>query len=348
MNQIRIYGARSAKCEYIKYELDQLIGMQKLALRSDEPIHHYLRSISHQLIKRYNYGSMKRILVPMDFSDVSINALEYAKALTQDMKAIITVAHYYHPKYSQVGVNYHEMAIHMLESITEPNYRKVSQNSMDYLTETEVKKGFPADRIIEDSAEYDLIIMGTTGTRKGMKKWIGSIAQSTIRKSKIPVLLVPNEASYNGWNHVFYPVKNRIKHLDKITWMLKSTDPFLDIMHFSSATEKDVLINDLLIIQTDELKKNKQLDLKYQSQYTPHVEQAISEYFESVNLDLLILEKGKESVGEFFFRSSVTNKLTAQLDIPILVLTDNQMCKGCDGVCCVKNDKVRTKGNLIT
>lgn len=60
-----------------------------------------------------------------------------------------------------------------------------------------VKEGTPVKVILDESANYDIIVMGTLG-RTGMSKLLmGSVAERVVRASQCPVLVVRAEDSAN-------------------------------------------------------------------------------------------------------------------------------------------------------
>ena len=54
----------------------------------------------------------------------------------------------------------------------------------------EVKEGTPVKVILDESANYDIIVMGTLG-RTGMSKLLmGSVAERVVRAASCPVMVV--------------------------------------------------------------------------------------------------------------------------------------------------------------
>ncbi len=53
-----------------------------------------------------------------------------------------------------------------------------------------VEPGDPARRILEQSAGYDLIVMGTHGKSGFLGRLMGSVAERVVRQSTVPVLVV--------------------------------------------------------------------------------------------------------------------------------------------------------------
>ena len=67
-----------------------------------------------------------------------------------------------------------------------------TQNLKDQITSIDVQEGFAVEVILNkiQSDEYDLIVMGTH--EKGFaQSFLGSVAKTVLRSSKIPVFVVP-------------------------------------------------------------------------------------------------------------------------------------------------------------
>ena len=63
--------------------------------------------------------------------------------------------------------------------------------------EISVKEGTPVKVILDESANYDIIVMGTLG-RTGMSKLLmGSVAERVVRASQCPVLVVRSTEGAN-------------------------------------------------------------------------------------------------------------------------------------------------------
>ena len=139
---------------------------------------------------------MKQIIVPTDLSPSSINSIEYAVNMAVVMDAAVTLLHVYHPAPVSIdGV-----------TLVDPEFRVMANDNFDRFAKDEKEKyasyeveidsefliGFAAERILqfsEESRAY-MVIMGTTGTSM-LKNWFGSVSLEVMKKSNIPVLLVP-------------------------------------------------------------------------------------------------------------------------------------------------------------
>jgi nucleotide-binding universal stress UspA family protein len=139
--------------------------------------------------------TLERILVPVDFSDCSLDALEYAVVLAQQAKASLMLLHVLEPV--SYGLDFTLSHIRTREQVRESWTKRleglVSSHQHSHVPmEFRLRGGFPADSIL-DSAQTlscDLIVMGTHG-RRGISHTIsGSVAEAVLRKAHCPVIAV--------------------------------------------------------------------------------------------------------------------------------------------------------------
>ena len=143
---------------------------------------------------------MKKILVAVDFSDVTDSVLEAACAQATATKAMLKVVHVSAPDPAFVG--YGAGPIHEIEfrakTLREEKERLVAM--AEKLKERGVEavaqliEGPTADvliREIEDN-DFDLLVMGSHGHGALFNLVVGSVTQALLHRSRIPVLVVPS------------------------------------------------------------------------------------------------------------------------------------------------------------
>ncbi len=140
-----------------------------------------------------------RILCPVDFSELSGQALRYAAALARCRGAKLTVlyAHSF-----QAPAYFTESKIEALEqqlrdSLSEADTalkRFATANGAD-AAGTMVVEGYPPDAIRKAARETraGLIVLGTHGRSGVNRLMLGSVAERVLRESDIPVLTVRGE-----------------------------------------------------------------------------------------------------------------------------------------------------------
>ena len=136
--------------------------------------------------------TIKRILVPVDLSEPSIQALDYAVDLATFFKARLMIVFVAEPLYyaGDLGLFVEEQQRLGREQLTvlEERVRKRGRTC-----ETILLRGTPYQAIGDEARRRaaDLIVMGTHG-RTGLSHLVmGSVADRVVRTAPCPVLTVP-------------------------------------------------------------------------------------------------------------------------------------------------------------
>ncbi|MBI3869831.1 MAG: universal stress protein [Verrucomicrobia bacterium] len=139
---------------------------------------------------------IKSILVPIDFSDCSKKALQYALPLAKEHQASLTLLYVVPPVYGAGeygGFDYAQWEAGMIAG-GEKELAKLVVDGVrgEVPADTLVRAGSPAREIIETarSLPADLIVIATHG-RTGLKHvLLGSVAERVVREAPCPVLVV--------------------------------------------------------------------------------------------------------------------------------------------------------------
>ncbi|MCK9322356.1 MAG: universal stress protein [Candidatus Methanomethylophilaceae archaeon] len=122
--------------------------------------------------------SFKNILIPVDGNELTNAAIDQGVALAKLANGKITALYVVESKKKLTSAL----------SATEYILEKCKDEGVE-VTEL-IENGIPAQVILKKSSDYDVIVMGTAG-KKGMTKLIvGSVAESVIRSSMCPVIVV--------------------------------------------------------------------------------------------------------------------------------------------------------------
>lgn len=139
--------------------------------------------------------TLERILVPVDFSDCSLDALEYAGVVAQQAKASLTLLHVLEPV--SYGLDFTLGQSRTREQLRESWTKRLEElasslRAIHISVESRLRGGHPTDSILDTAQTLpcDLIVMGTHG-RRGVSHVIsGSVAEAVMRKARCPVLTV--------------------------------------------------------------------------------------------------------------------------------------------------------------
>lgn len=139
--------------------------------------------------------TLERILVPVDFSDCSLDALKYAVVVAQQAKASVMLLHVLEPV--SYGLDFDLGQFRGREDVRESWTKRLENLAATHQhphmpIEYRLLGGFPSDSILDaaKTLPYDLIVMGTHG-RRGISHTIsGSVAEAVLRKAHCPVIAV--------------------------------------------------------------------------------------------------------------------------------------------------------------
>lgn len=268
---------------------------------------------------------MKKFLVPIDFSDTSLNAAKYAVALTKDIPdADITLYHVYS-----------RISFATLTSKEEGSRQLVSESA---LRDVQKKIGEGNNNIscvveegsfVESIADYalgnhiDLIIMGITGSSRITQVFMGTNTLNVIRHIQIPVMIIPPDAEFTGLKKVVFTSDfkdvARTTPFGSLKKILDTFKPHLDILNVDSEHYVEL---------TPEFKVEKEAMEDKLGTYNPEFSflraydflEGINQYVETRKMDAIISVPRSHSFLSQLFKTSHTKKLAYYSTVPIIAV----------------------------
>jgi nucleotide-binding universal stress UspA family protein len=272
---------------------------------------------------------MKTILVPTDFSKISLNALDYAVQIALKTKAKIILFHTYYMPIITSDI----MVIPPIDELDngcsislkkiENNIYKKHGKIIDI--EFKCKYGFPIDEINEYAKERkaDLIVMGMQGAGYLSEKIIGSVTTSLIRKSKCPVLAIDQ-------NIKFKPIKKIVlaSDFDEIS-NITILNPLKEFVHLFKS-QVDVL-NVVPELETVPMIRKSVVGIKLENALedvnhnfyflqNEDVVEGINDFISENNADMVVTIPRKHSFLENIFNEPDTTRIAFHTTVPLLAL----------------------------
>lgn len=135
------------------------------------------------------------VLVPMDGSEMSERALEYALEVFPD--ADITVLHVVgepSPMWARatgiaVADDIEESAREHAREVFE-RAREIAADADDVDLDTEVELGHPVRAIVRRAPDYETVVIGSHGGSVADRIFVGNVAEKVFRRSPVPVVVV--------------------------------------------------------------------------------------------------------------------------------------------------------------
>ena len=273
-----------------------------------------INKVNLQSTKQTTY--MYTVIVPVDFSETSLNAARYAAQLLAVHKDVKIILYHSYAKPVQA-----ENVINALENIK-------AELTKDQALQIEVMAFDEADFVdgLEKTARHHhahLIIMGITGKSAIAQVIFGSNTLKIAERKICPVLIIPEMASFTPLKNVMLTsdFKNTIETTPS---GLKKNflDAFKPQLHVVNVDKEHY------ISLTESYENEKQELKKMFADYNPEfyfmrlydVDEAINLFAESRNIDLIIaIQKNHSFIGKLL-SSHRTKKLSYHSKMPILVM----------------------------
>ncbi len=276
--------------------------------------------------------NIKKILVPTDFSEASLNALEYAAFLGKKLGAKIILFHVYEHEEINKGkaiTNYAELlekGIHQkMDDI------KASNSTLwGIKIDTKTSSG-KAYREIEKTVQelgIDLVIMGTHGN-EGLnfeKYFLGTNAYRTIHESTCPVLTVRKKGKTLSCADILLPLDVTKETAQKIEWAIEWAKVFKSRIHLVAVTEfLDEFITDInrlttLLKETETRLLKENIDFTSKLFRNSTLSKTVLTHAKKVKADFLIIMSKKDKKWGEFIVEPADRKIIGECQIPVLSL----------------------------
>ena len=276
---------------------------------------------------------MRKILIPTDFSDHSLNAIRYALELFKYERSDFFIIHAYADTvYESDSLSDREAFTESKEKtkrITEKELKKVKEKIREWSPNPKHQYttlslfGTLIDEANElvDSENIDVLVMGTKGETNDRNITFGSNTIQVMKYVKCPVLVVPVGCDPYPPNHVLFPTdfllpykKRELKLLSTITRSFVAEINFLHVMKFDTLSFRQ---EDNKAFLESCLEENQIHFLKTKGS---SLTDAVDAFIETHQIDLLVMVNSRHSFLEDYLYQSTIDKIGLHIKIPFLVL----------------------------
>lgn len=277
-----------------------------------------------------NHFEIKKILVPIDFSNNSMNALQTAVAMAKRHNADLRLLHVFdidndlYPE-DNMGSNADpEMAITSLTRLAASVKNGDGVNcAIAYLS------GYISNAILQTARdeEADIIVMGKNGNSGHRDLYAGTNAYYVVKKSHCPVLLIPSGKMYESFTDVLFPARPVISVFEKYDLIRPIIMKNKATLHFLGLRNPDY-IEELHII-------SKLADILKQRSIADEFTTTISYYFKDNRFathlldtvrkneypyDLLVISAELDHNIKDYYLGDYAQQIIHQSPIPVLVI----------------------------
>ncbi len=274
---------------------------------------------------------MEKILVATDFSAAAENALAYAVEFAKITKAKIILYHVFAPPVMPVTEvpwmvlpNSVEIKDENILVLKEELKKFVDDKKLPAEFQTEV--GTPVDKIMEfaEKEKPDLIIMGMKRAGAVKEFLIGSVATSVLKRSKVPVLLIPEAYIFKKPEKIIFACDYDIKNTVILSPLKHFVNLFaaqLLVLHVSDRlamvdSNKSIAVNKLEVALKNTVRSFHFLE-------DDDLIHGLKKFVEDNNADMVVTIAHKHNLIESVFRRDHNKKIAFHISVPLLSIPDN-------------------------
>ncbi len=258
------------------------------------------------------------ILIPTDFSDNSKHAINYVYNNFKEEQINVTLVHAIKQPHSTASVliRLEQLMMKDAEKDMKELLAKVQEVYQQKPTQY-IKYGYLKDwiEVYAKAQKIDLIVMGTKGETNASSRIMGSVTESIIRTSKLPVFAIPELKEKLPVHHfVLATDKKELVQVDFIEKFLNSLKLLLPSI-------------DVLVVLNEETQggipksyplRGFQIGVKVVE--NQEVVGGINDYLSNNNVDILSLYHSRNSRLDYLFNRSITKTICADISVPLLVI----------------------------
>lgn len=270
---------------------------------------------------------IKNILVPTDFSDCSIRALQFGVKLAQKIDAHIQVVHALPLTmiYSDITVP-QDLGYTEAQAVDRFNEMKEDLPELETVTHSFLVNSAATAEVVSETAvmrNADMVIMGTSGASGIDELLFGTNAFNTIKATDCPVLIIPEKADFVSPSSIGLaadyhnvPVKSVFEPLISLAKVYGATIHILNVSKSNRIGEQE----------SHQAKKFEQyfknLHHTYHFEIEDDVEEGINNYISHHKIDLITIVKREHSLMEKLTKTNVLKKMVFHTHTPLLILPD--------------------------
>lgn len=264
---------------------------------------------------------MQEILVPTDFSDNALNALQYAVAFAQRQEASITVLHVYHHEET------HTEAEEKLQAIKNTLLADTQALPSQPRIELQLVEGnfLKVLQAMLETKKYAYVIIGMKGKTAFEQVFIGSNTLNVLDNVQTPVIVVPKDAIFRPFRKVSLAIDtHNTYHFTTFEGLKKLLLAFRTNLMLVTVRMREAIES----TETDKLQMTKvkkwlgnELTVSLKAVVADSVSEGLLYYLaQKSDNDLLVMVARKRNFFEKIFRTSFTQQMAFVAEVPILII----------------------------
>lgn len=276
---------------------------------------------------------MRKILIPIDFSENAMNAIKYALNLFKYDKSEFLIMNAFadevyentlelkRPFFEEYKEKVKEATDRALQKVVVEMMKTTSNPKHSYEYVSVFDSLVDATNDIADKEDVDIIVMGTKGKSNEKDITFGSQTLQVVKYVKCPVLMVPQGFHEGLPKNILFPTDYMIpykrRELKLVCMLAKSFGARLNFLHItrSNVSSHRKLDNRSFLEGCTKENLTAFLDVEGDS-----IAGEVNNFIKDNEVNLLVMVNARHSYMECILETSTIDSLGLQIDIPFLVL----------------------------
>ena len=274
--------------------------------------------------------NIQKILIPIDFSETSMLAIEHAGFTAQLFKAELILLHVVEKHWEQFSIIAPELRISEPSDLINAIEKKLAEVAADIRAKYGVRStaitssGNIFNEILSISKEnnVDLVVMGTHGTSGVVEFFIGSNTFKMVTESECPVISVQAQAQKLGFKDILLPIDNSSHSRQKVNQAIVIAKHFASKIHILGLGDpSDETAGKKFEIKLDQIEEYiKKCNLPFSRKTVDAKNQAKTtyEYAKSINADLIVIMTDQDEILTGRFMGTYAQQIINHSKIPVM------------------------------
>lgn len=273
---------------------------------------------------------IEKILIPIDFSETSLLAIEHGAFTAQLNKAELVLLHVMENHFERFNIIIPELRVNAPSGITEAVEKRLEDIAQSIRSKYGVKSicitttGTIFTEVLNVSKEHkvDLVVMGTHGTSGVVEFFIGSNAYKVATQSECPVLSIQSHAKKLGFSQIILPIDLSAHSRQKVHHACVIAKHFGSVVHIvalqDSAEESETKKLQQYSYQIEEFFKKNEISYISKTVTAENQAKATLEYAKEVNADLIVIMTDQDENLTGLLMGSYAQQVINQSKIPVM------------------------------
>jgi nucleotide-binding universal stress UspA family protein len=274
----------------------------------------------------------KNIIVTIDFSDESMNALRFALVFVKKIRANIHLIYVINSKNKFVnkdGIDERSFATEQFEKIVSKFQVRLKKSKMSY----HILKGVIHLEIIKfaDSINADLIFTSTSGI-SGFKEYlVGKVANKIISYSKVPVISVKDDSCSRVISKIVVPVDRTLDSRQKLPIAAEIAKKHKAEIHLLFLDSSNTAVSKSQLTgykrQVCKFLDKEEVPYKTTNFTGDNFPQMIQNYSKSIKANLIVVMSEQDSITKNLILGKNSQQLVNISTFPVLCFKPKELYK---------------------